>query len=77
MPLLKSGSTKDTIALQDKVFEENAQSREISDDNEEAVTPKTKRKSFSKNGRKKDPDTRRVCQRACNVKAPDGVCDVC
>ena len=31
VPQMKSGSTKDTITPQDKVFEENTQSREISD----------------------------------------------
>ena len=45
---MKSGSTADTIALQDKDFDKNIKSREINDDNKEEVAPKAKRKSFVK-----------------------------
>ena len=43
---LNPGSTADTIALQDKDFDKNIQSRKINTDNEEAVAPKAKHKSF-------------------------------
>ena len=52
VPQLKLGSTADTIALQDKEFEKNVQSREINDDNEEEVAPKAKRKSFAEKRKK-------------------------
>ena len=48
VPQVKPGSTADTIALQDKDFDKNMQSREINDDNEEEAAPKAKRKSFAK-----------------------------
>ena len=48
VPQSKPGSIADTIALQDKDFDKNIQSREINDDNEEEVAPKAKRKSFAK-----------------------------
>ena len=52
VPQLKPVSTADTIALQDKDFEKNIQSREVNDDNEEEVAPKAKRKSFAKKWKK-------------------------
>ena len=45
---MKPGSNADTIALQDKDFDKNIQSREINDDNEDEVVPKVMRKSFAK-----------------------------
>ena len=48
MPQLKPGSNADTIALQDKDFDKNIQSREINDDNEDEVYLKAKCKSFAK-----------------------------
>ena len=45
---LKPGSTADSIALQDKDFDKNIQSREINDDNEDEVYLKAKCKSFAK-----------------------------
>ena len=66
---LKPGSTADTIALQDEDFDKNIQSREISDDNEEEVSRKQSAKVSLKNGRKKDPITRRRCQCACNTES--------
>ena len=44
---LKQGSTTDTIALQDKDFDKNIQSREINNDNEEEV-PKVSLKKWKK-----------------------------
>ena len=48
VPQLKPGSTADTIGLQDIDFDKNIKSREINDDNKEAVAPKAKRKCFVK-----------------------------
>ena len=52
VPQLKPGSTADTIALPDKDFDKNIQSREINDDNEQEVAPKAKYKSFAKKWKK-------------------------
>ena len=70
---LKPGSNADTIALQDKDFDKNIQSREINDDNEEEVVPKVMRKSFAK---KMEERKIKLLEGVANVlatpKAPQG-----